>query len=235
MNWGGGAPRLATCGADSHRGGLCPDKGRARWVALMVQTDKGVRSDSLAFNSRHNTATAAHGPAQTHCGARPSAGRLSGVNPRSDYAALSAVFIWPRSARPPTFAPADALPRLAGCSSTSTWQTSVKGDEWRRWEGGGGGRYSRFDVVMVHLCVRRLIVEGLCRGERERESTSGGLIISYGASANVWHAEAWSIDSSWKFTSSQKYHQSLNYIPVQPWDRGLLIFCGPLQLFSREN
>lgn len=102
-------------------------------------------------------------------------------------------------------------------------------------DGGAGCWYSRFDVVMVHLCVRRLIVERLCRGERERESTGSGLIISYGASANVWHAEDWSIDSSWKFTSSQKYHQSLNHIPVQPWGRGLLIFCGPLQLFSREN
>lgn len=127
VKWEGGArvdPRRATCRGDSHRGGLCPDRGRARWVALMVQTDKGVRSDSLAFNSRHNTASAAtaaaDGPAQTCSGARPSARRLSRVNPRSDYEALSAAFILLRSARPPTYAATDAVPRLAGCWRTST-------------------------------------------------------------------------------------------------------------------
>lgn len=107
----------ATCRGDSHRAGLCPDRGRARWVVLMVQTDKGVRSDSLAFNSRHNTASvaAADGPVQTCSGARPSAGRLSGVNPRSDYGALSATLISPRSARPLTLAATDAVTCLAGC------------------------------------------------------------------------------------------------------------------------
>lgn len=64
MNEEGDDPKSVTCGADSHRGGLCPDKDWARWVALMVQTDKGF--DQTAWPSTPDITLPSHTPEQKH-------------------------------------------------------------------------------------------------------------------------------------------------------------------------